>query len=320
MRNVLLYGIEFWGSLPDLAQKADSFIYGAIRNLFDLPIAVPHRAISSEFACVPVHIRHLQIVRRIAARRLIRDPLKWLDDRLPSGSFQDVSRASLDTAIQDTILPWSCPPSGAPPTREFLRCLNESGDVVCKEMFKEGDVLVFTDGSFQNQKLGFSFVIFQDADCKFPLFKYNALLTSRKTILDAEATALVCGLDCALTLPQRGRIFLISDCRAALRLFQVGPSPGPLSYLMAPLKLLLDSRRDIFAAWIKGHSGHPGNDLADSLAKSAFIENDPFPGSSQSYLSLHLTTATSTDGWPGTTELPITIAALPLALLDTTAT
>ena len=136
------------------------------------------------------------------------------------------------------------------------------------------------------------------------MFKYNALLTPRQTILDAEATALVCGHDCALTLPHRGGIFLISDCRAALRLLQVGPFQGPLSYLMAPLKLLLDSRRDIFASWIQGHSGHPGNDLADSLAKDAFLVNDPFPGSSHSYLSLHLTTATSTEWLAWYTRTP----------------
>ena len=281
VRSILLYGIEFWGSQPDHTQKADAFIYGAIRNLFDLPIAVPHRAISSEFACVPVHIRYRQIVRRIAARRLIRDPFKWLDSSLPPGLFRDNSRASLDTALQDCILPWDPPRLDSPSVKEFICCLDESGDVVCNELFKEGDLLVFTDGSFQDQKLGFSFVIFQDADCKFPLFEYNALLTPRKTILDAEATALVCGLDAALTLPHRGRIFLISDCRAALRLLQIGPAPGPLSYLMAPLKLMLDSKRDISALWIKGPSGHPGNELADSLAKNASLVNDPFPGSSR---------------------------------------
>ena len=43
VRSILLYGIKFWGSHPDLVQAADAFIYGALRNLFDLPIATPHR-------------------------------------------------------------------------------------------------------------------------------------------------------------------------------------------------------------------------------------------------------------------------------------
>ena len=242
-----------------------------------------------------MQIRFLQITRRIAARHLIRDPLKWLDGSLPAGSFQAHTRASLDAAMRDSMLSWVCPREAAPPTFEFLRCLDVPGDVVCKELFADGDLIVFTDGSFCDQKLGFSFVIYRDADCGFPLFEYNALLTPRKTILDVEATALVCGLDAALALPYNGKIFLISDCRAALRILSAGPAPGPLSYLIPPMKCLLDSHRTVFAAWIKGHSGHPGNDRADALAKTASVISDPFPGTSHSYMSLHLSTATSTE-------------------------
>ena len=292
--SMLLYGIEFWGSHPPLVKKADAFIYEAIRALYDLPIATPHRALSSEFAFLPVHLRHQQIIRCIAARKLTHDPLQWLDNHLPLGSFGADVRASLDDAIQDSMLAWSCPKPEAPPAHEFL-CLDISGDVVCKDMFEKGDLVVFTDGSFCDQKLGFSFVIFQDADCISPIFEYSALLTPCKSILDAEATALVCGLDAALALPHRGRIFLISDCHAALRIFQISPAPGPLNYLISPLRELLNSRRTILAAWIKGHSGHPGNDRADALARSASLAADPFPGASHSYLSLHLTTATSTE-------------------------
>ena len=64
---------------------------------------------------------------------------------------------------------------------------------------------------------------------------------------------------------------------------------------MAPMTRLLESGRSILAAWIKGHSGDPGNDRADALAKSASSSADPFPGSTHSYLALHLTTATSTE-------------------------
>ena len=258
-------------------------------------IATPHRGLSSELASLPVHLRYLQITRRIAARRLVRDPLRWMDSSLPAGTFSDTIHKSLDTVMQDTMLAWNRPPEMIPPHENFLDCLDVPGDVVCKDLFAEGDLIVFTDGSFRDLKLGFSFVIFQDANCIVPLFEYCALLTPRKTRLDAKATALVCGLDAALALPHKGKIFLISDCRAALRIFQVGPAPGPLSYLMAPMGRLLNSGRAISATWIKGHSGHPGNELVDTLAKSATTTADSFPGSSHSYLALHLTTATSTE-------------------------
>ena len=167
-------------------------------------------------------------------------------------------------------------------------------------------MLVFTDGSFCNEKLGYSFCIFLDRECLFPIFEYKALLNPHKTILDAEAIALLSGLDAALALPHAtGTIYLISDCRAALHLFRPDHRLGPLSYLRESLDRLRSSTtRHVSCAWIKGHSNHPGNDRADALAKSADIINDPYPGSSYSYLSLHLTTAASTEWFAWFSRVP----------------
>ena len=70
------------------------------------------------------------------------------------------------------VFAWSHPAPPDPAKREFLSCLDVPGDVVCKEMFSDGDLVVFYGW----------FVIYQDADCDFPLFEFDALLTTHKII------------------------------------------------------------------------------------------------------------------------------------------
>ena len=289
-RSILLYGLEFWGSDQTLIKKADAFIYSALRTLFDLPIATPHRALSSEFSILPTSIRYRLITRRIAARRLLKNPLHWLDEYLPSGSLQTLIRSSLDPIFGNTIMNWSNKPGSKDFLCNFL-CLNENG-----KGFEKGDLIVCTDGSCSGGISSYSFCIFEDEDCLGLVMEYSAILTPRKTILDAEAAALICGLDAALVIPNfTGSVYLLSDCKAALRMFSEPKTEGPLEYMTTALEKLSHIRRPIHANWIKGHAGHPGNERADDLARNASIVNDPFPGTSHSYLALHLTTATSTE-------------------------
>ena len=289
-RSILLYGLEFWGSDQTLIKKADAFIYAGLRTLFNLPIAIPHRALSSEFSIVPMTIRYRLITRRIAARRLLKNPLQWLDEYLPGGPFQTLIRSSLDRIFEDTIVNWNNKPGSKDFLNNFL-CSRETGEV-----FGKGDLIVCTDGSCSGGISSYSFCIFEDEECLSLVMEYSVILTPRKTILDAEATALICGLDAALSLRNfTGAIYLLSDCKAALRMLSDPKEEGPLEYMTSALEELARTRRPVHANWIKGHTGHPGNERADTLAKNASIVNDPLPGTSHSYLALHLTTAISTE-------------------------
>ena len=54
--TMLHYGIEFWGGDDKQEKATDAYMYEALRRLFDIPIATPHRALSSEFALPPTRI------------------------------------------------------------------------------------------------------------------------------------------------------------------------------------------------------------------------------------------------------------------------
>ena len=49
-RPMLHYGIEFWGNNEKQAKATEAYMYEALRRMFDILIATPHRALSSEFA------------------------------------------------------------------------------------------------------------------------------------------------------------------------------------------------------------------------------------------------------------------------------
>lgn len=88
--------IEFWGANPDLIKKADSFVYSAMKVLFDLPVATPHRAISSEFHMIPSGIRYNLLIRRIASRQLRYRPLRFMDSYFPPGDLSQRIMDSID--------------------------------------------------------------------------------------------------------------------------------------------------------------------------------------------------------------------------------
>ena len=54
-------------------------MYEALRRLFDIPIATPHRALSSEFALPPTKIQWEYVRKRLGERRRRHDPTKGIE-------------------------------------------------------------------------------------------------------------------------------------------------------------------------------------------------------------------------------------------------
>src|SRR5437588_1877590 len=96
---MLTYGIEIWVHDAELTKTADSFIYSALKRLFDLPIATPHRAILSKFGFIPTAIRYRYICDRMRERYQRFNPL----DPVPLTSGPAYRRITNDTPISMTI-------------------------------------------------------------------------------------------------------------------------------------------------------------------------------------------------------------------------
>ena len=287
-RSTLSYGLEFWGHHPTLIEKADSFIYGAIHRLFDMPLATPHRAISSEFGIIPTSLRYNTIIRKIAARLLRYRPLQFMDELFPPMTLEKTITTSINDQYQNLA-----PITKSMPINDFSYCkeIDFSGRISF-DLIRDCDLLVFTDGSFKNDVASLGICIFSGASWKenISLYEKNQILTPRKSILDAEAIALVIGLRHSLNLSYTGHIYLISDNQTALRIFLPLPPPD-LQYLASDVHTLLQNSTQIVRpTWIKGHSGNIGNDRADILAKSATDPTSQYDGPSYSHLNLTIST------------------------------
>ena len=286
-KSMLHYGLEFWGHIPELTQKTDSFVYTAMKTLFDLPSATPHRAISSEFKMIPSHIRYHLIIRRIAARHLEHRPLQFMDLFFPPGQLSSRIASSISADYR------TLPP---PPTRPGT---NWPGNLMPIDfsqkldflLLKDDDLFVFSDGSFKDDIASYGFVIFSGYSWKekFSLIENHGRLTPRKSILDAEIQAMVLGLETALELDHSSDIYLLSDSQSALRLFLPQQTADTLVFTPTALALVSSTppSRLVRPTWVRGHNDNPGNVRADTLARTATNIIDNFPG--PSYSHLHLT-------------------------------
>lgn len=295
-KSMLHYGIEFWGHIPELIHKADSFVYSAMRALFDLPIATPHCAIWSEFAQTPSTMRYNFIIRRIAARHLMHQPLQFMNSYFAPGSLNLKFTSSIDASYQS--LP---PASQALPVTWPLNV----GDIDFSlklnfDLLSLCDLLVFSDGSYKEYVASFGVVIFSGDSWKkgVSLFEDHGRLTPGNSILDAETFTMITGLRVALSLPHQGRIFLLSDSQSTLKLFL--PHPGPEFIHLTPLALDLvkDTKHPIMPTWVKGHNGNIGNTQADLLAHTARTSHGilhPLAGPSYSHLKLSIRTQCTTE-------------------------
>ena len=144
-------------------------------------------------------------------------------------------------------------------------------------------VTVFTDGSARPNPgpCGCGVLILGPAgECR--LSRYVGIGSN----LMAELCALQLALEKLLSMNVCFPVEVLSDCQVAIRLVCGETEPTGLFRLVYRVRCLfatLAERTVVSLQWIRGHSGIPGNEIADALAKAAIVNtshplSQPLPG------------------------------------------
>ena len=131
-------------------------------------------------------------------------------------------------------------------------------------------VNVYTDGSRLEDKCGSGYVIYKKGK---EIFRKSSRLPDTSTVFQAEINGILLAskflLNEKLTVkPKYIKIF--SDSQAALLALNNAEITSKLVHeTKQALNLLAQNTRRVNLVWIKAHVGHPGNEVADELAKEA---------------------------------------------------
>ena len=262
---MLHYGIEFWGHIEKQTKATDAYMYEALRRLFDIPKATPHRALSSEYALPPTEIQWAYLRRRLGERRKRHDPLKGT----PWKEMKTEDREA------GSPMPWKVKSRNQPErprrgeTKEW------------KEIEKMGnkEIAIFTDGSMSKGKVGYGIAAYTKESLEQGGAEWEqAGSMGDKNILDAEVWAIIQAMRAT---EKEYRVIKIYTDSVSARDWIVEPKKeGALAYMWEEMCEATKPKRDIEIAWVKGHRGNKGNERADALAKKGGPMDDPWKGKS----------------------------------------
>ena len=131
---------------------------------------------------------------------------------------------------------------------------------------------VFTDGSKSSSGTGVGIYFSGLIEDK------SISLSSEATVFQAEIHAIRQSIICLKTLePTDERIYICSDSQAALRALNTPRVESKQIWDCVQALNDLASDRSVTLAWVPGHSGIPGNEKADQLARAASSFPIPSP-------------------------------------------
>ena len=265
-KTMLHYGIEFWGHDEKQTKATDTYMYEALRRLFDIPKATPHRALSSEFALPPTKVQWEYIRRRLEERRKKHDPLGGVEWRRMKTEDREAG-SSLPCKIKSTREP-RIPERGD--TAEWEKVKGIGGT----------EIAIFTDGSLMDGKTGYGIVAYTEKSLREGKAEWEeAGNMMEKSVLDTGTWAIMRALQ--ITKQDTRDVRIYTDSRNARDWIVELRKEGPMAYMWDLLcEATEGGKNGVKVSWIKGHTGNKGNERADALARKGGEIRNPWKGKS----------------------------------------
>lgn len=147
-----------------------------------------------------------------------------------------------------------------PPFRESLRqCL-------CEDY--SGEIVIYTDGSKMEEGTSAAFCVYNENNL---IDFWQTRLSSSNSVFQAELLAIKHAIIWGIS-SQYSKFLIRTDSLSGLQALSKFEITNSLQSDI--LNLLISSSKLFYFNWVKGHSGVEGNELADSLAKSALSNLD----------------------------------------------
>ena len=276
-KTMLHYGIKFWGHKEKQAKAMDAYMYEALRRLFDISKATPHRAISSEHSLPPTKTQWEYIKRKFGERRRRRDPLEGIEWRAMKEEDRE-ARSSL---------PWRI--KSERKSEKLKKGETEEWEKI--KAIGQGEIAIFTDGSVKDGKVGYGIAAYtKDTLAEGRTCWEEAGTMKEKGILDANTWTIIRVLQVTKQGEVRARIF--TDSRNA-RDWILGPrKEGPTAYMWEELcEATIQRKQEAEISWVKGHAGNKGNERADAFARKRGDIRDLWKGKSHAASAHEISTA-----------------------------
>jgi len=171
-----------------------------------------------------------------------------------------------------TIPPWLIQPPKTDDSLWRSGTKQKSSDVqlalskaLIEKYYDDRYLCIYTDASKKNGKIGIG--CYMHSSQPSTEMKLSHRITDNVSTYQAELAAIKLAVTITKQFAEHKQIVIFSDSLSAIQSIESGHTTSSPSLLRQLYEVLYESHHDIVLAWIPGHSGIRGNELADDLAK-----------------------------------------------------